>query len=123
MLRAFEMKDFSSRTTKVVTGFTANLVLVDGDPLSDVGLVENPDAVMISRRWIFEKKLAQGRNASINSAHGSPRNCDVSGVVGRFNPRRWIALGILLRKSASKSTGSLGRRKPNGTLYRQGRTA
>lgn len=41
----------------IAPGYRANLILVDGDPLRDIGVVENPAAVMIRGVWLDEDKL------------------------------------------------------------------
>jgi imidazolonepropionase-like amidohydrolase len=49
---------------QVAPGFAANLVLVDGDPLSDVSVLEQPEGVMVRGVWLDDKDLDELRRAS-----------------------------------------------------------
>lgn len=49
---------------RIAPGYRANLILLAGDPLADVGAVERPDAVMISGVWLDDEKLAELRRAA-----------------------------------------------------------
>ena len=49
---------------QIAPGFAANLVLVDGDPLSNVSLLEQPEAVMVRGVWLDHEDLNKLRLAS-----------------------------------------------------------
>lgn len=49
---------------RVAPGFAANLVLVDGDPLSDLSVLEQPEGVMVRGVWLNDKDLNELRRAS-----------------------------------------------------------
>jgi imidazolonepropionase-like amidohydrolase len=49
---------------QVAPGFAGNLVLVDGDPLSDVSVLERPEGVMVRGVWLDGKDLGELRRAS-----------------------------------------------------------
>ncbi|HOP20687.1 MAG TPA: amidohydrolase family protein [Amphiplicatus sp.] len=49
---------------QIAPGYRANLILVDGDPLSNVSVVENPAGVMVGGVWLDEKKLGELRAAA-----------------------------------------------------------
>jgi len=49
---------------QVAPGFAANLVLVNGDPLSDVSVLEQPDAVMVRGVWLDDVYLNELRRAA-----------------------------------------------------------
>src|SRR5690606_4446353 len=53
---------------QVAPGFAANLVLVDGDPLSDVSVLEQPAGVMVRGVWLDDKDLNELRHASKQSS-------------------------------------------------------
>ncbi len=52
------------KTGVITPGYRANLILVSGDPLADVSVVENPDAVMIGGVYLDADKLAQLREGA-----------------------------------------------------------
>lgn len=56
------------KTGVIAPGYRANLVLLDGDPLSDVGAVENPSAVMIRGVWLDEDRLAALREGAAQTS-------------------------------------------------------
>ncbi len=45
------------KTGEIAPGFRANLILVDGDPLTNVSLVENPEAVILRGVYLDADKL------------------------------------------------------------------
>lgn len=47
------------KTGVIAPGWRANLILIDGDPLTDVGAVENPAGVMVGGKWLDEQKLEE----------------------------------------------------------------
>lgn len=49
---------------QIAEGFRADLVLVNGDPLSDVTAMEYPDGVMLGGIWLDENDLEEMRNAA-----------------------------------------------------------
>jgi imidazolonepropionase-like amidohydrolase len=49
---------------QIASGFKANLVLLPGDPLTDIGTVERPTAVMTGGRWLDSRSLKQLRDAA-----------------------------------------------------------
>ncbi len=57
-VNAGEVLNFE-KTGMIAPGWRANMILVDGDPLSEVSAVETPAAVMIGGRWLDEKKLEE----------------------------------------------------------------
>jgi hypothetical protein len=63
---------------QVAPGFAANLVLVDGDPLSDVSVLEQPEGVMVRGAWLDDKELDELRRAS--------RQTSVARTVRRIAP-------------------------------------
>lgn len=52
------------QTGIVAPGYRANLVLVTGDPLTQIGAVESPLGVMVGGHWIDEAGLEEMRNAA-----------------------------------------------------------
>ena len=56
------------KTGVIAPGYRANLVLLDGNPLSDVGAVENPSAVMIRGVWLDENRLAALREGAAQTS-------------------------------------------------------
>ena len=56
------------KTGRVAPGFRANLILVDGDPLSDVSVVENPQAVILRGIYLDEDKLADLRKGAAQTS-------------------------------------------------------
>jgi imidazolonepropionase-like amidohydrolase len=58
---------------QVAPGFAANLVLVDGDPLSDVSVLEQPEGVMVRGVWLDDKDL--------NELHRASRQASVARTV------------------------------------------
>ncbi len=56
------------KTGVIAPGYRANLILVDGDPLRDVSVVENPSAVMIGGKWLDESKLAELREGATQTS-------------------------------------------------------
>ncbi len=56
------------KTGVIAPGYRANLILVDGDPLEDVSLVENPSAVMIGGKWLDAAKLADLRKGAAQTS-------------------------------------------------------
>jgi adenine deaminase len=58
---------------QVARGFAANLVLVDGDPLSDVSVLEQPEGVMVRGVWLDDKDL--------NELHRASRQASVARTV------------------------------------------
>lgn len=49
---------------QIAPAYRANLILVSGDPLTNVSTVENPDAVMIGGVWLDEIELAELREGA-----------------------------------------------------------
>jgi imidazolonepropionase-like amidohydrolase len=49
---------------QIAPGFRANLVLVPGDPLTDISSVERPSAVMTGGRWLDSRSLARLHEAA-----------------------------------------------------------
>ena len=49
---------------QVAPGFAANLVLVDGDPLSDISVMEKPEGVSVRGVWLDDEDLNELRRAS-----------------------------------------------------------
>ncbi len=56
------------QTGRIAPGYRANLILVSGDPLADVGRVENPDAVILRGIYLDEKKLKALRRAAAQTS-------------------------------------------------------
>lgn len=56
------------RAGQIAPGFRGNLILVAGDPLTNVSVVGNPDAVMIDGQLLDEKKLAQLRKGATQTS-------------------------------------------------------
>lgn len=52
------------KTGQIAPGFRANLILVDGDPLSDVSVVENPRAVILRGVYLDTDKLEDLRKGA-----------------------------------------------------------
>lgn len=53
---------------QIAPGYRANLMLVDGNPLENISLVENPDAVMIRGVLLDENKLSDLRSAAAQTS-------------------------------------------------------
>ncbi|VAW04567.1 Amidohydrolase [hydrothermal vent metagenome] len=49
---------------QIAPGYRANLILLAGDPLNDISLVERPSAVMIGGVWLDEEALAKLHKAA-----------------------------------------------------------
>jgi hypothetical protein len=49
---------------RIAPGYRANLILVGGDPLTNVSVVENPDAVMLGGTWLDAAALADLREGA-----------------------------------------------------------
>lgn len=56
------------KTGQVAPGYRANLILVSGDPLSDVSLVENPDAVILRGVVLDADKLNDLREGATQTS-------------------------------------------------------
>lgn len=52
------------RTGVIAPGYRANLVLLSGDPLKEIGSVEFPVGVMIDGTWLDEGRLAELKDAA-----------------------------------------------------------
>lgn len=52
------------RTGVVAPGYRANLVLLTGDPLTQIGAVESPSGVMVGGHWLDEAGLAEMRRSA-----------------------------------------------------------
>ena len=52
------------RTGVIAPGYRANLVLLPDDPLSDIGAVEHPAAVMLGGNWMDDIKLEELKQAA-----------------------------------------------------------
>jgi imidazolonepropionase-like amidohydrolase len=53
-----------ARSGRIDLGYRANLVLVEGDPLTDVSIVEHPDGVMVAGRWLDADRLGDLREGA-----------------------------------------------------------
>jgi hypothetical protein len=49
---------------QVAPGFAGNLLLVDGDPLSDIRVLEQPEGVMVRGVWLDDEDLDELRRAA-----------------------------------------------------------
>jgi len=56
------------KTGQIAPGYRANLILVDGDPLSNVSAVENPDAVILRGVVLDADKLKDLREAATQTS-------------------------------------------------------
>jgi imidazolonepropionase-like amidohydrolase len=57
------------RKGSVEIGKDADLILVDGDPLQDLGCVRAPVGMVLRGRWIGGEELARLRTRTFNDAH------------------------------------------------------
>jgi imidazolonepropionase-like amidohydrolase len=53
---------------QIAPGYRANLILVSGDPLTNVSVVENPEAVMIGGIWLDATALADLRKGATQTS-------------------------------------------------------
>jgi imidazolonepropionase-like amidohydrolase len=67
-VHAAEFFDAAERFGRIAPGLDADLVLVNGNPLEDVGAMREPHGVMVRGRWIDRQQIAE-RLAEIADRH------------------------------------------------------